>query len=159
MRPTYYIHPEFGYFCPAPGARRELRVAAASILFAIVIGAAIVTVGAGHAVETEGASSNTQLKPSSSNMLLPRGGVPNSLFKHGNNVQANHPEAIKPYPMRMVRLRPNKAASPLPAILAGRAIHLGQPGASETTAPSTMVTPLSVSSSRRTESERPGAGS
>jgi hypothetical protein len=55
--PTYYVYPEFGYFCPSPGARRELRVAVVSILFGMVIGAAIVTVRAGHVVENDGVSS------------------------------------------------------------------------------------------------------
>ena len=53
MSPTYYVHPEFGFFCLAPAARRELRIAVASILFGMVIGATIVTVGAGHAVELD----------------------------------------------------------------------------------------------------------
>ena len=39
MSPTYYVHPEFGFFCLAPAARRELRIAVASILFGMVIGA------------------------------------------------------------------------------------------------------------------------
>ena len=57
--PTYYVHPEFGYFCPSPGARRELRVAVVSMLLGMVIGAAVVTVGAGHAGESDGGSSSS----------------------------------------------------------------------------------------------------
>jgi hypothetical protein len=85
VSPAYYVHPEFGYLCLAPAARRELRIAVASILFGIVIGAAIVTVGAGHAVELDGGSSNADLKPSSSDTFLPGHGVLSSQFKNGSN--------------------------------------------------------------------------
>jgi hypothetical protein len=44
---AYDVHPEFGYFCPAPRVRREPRVAVVSILVGMVIGAAIVTIRAG----------------------------------------------------------------------------------------------------------------
>ena len=80
MPPAYYLHPEFGHFCLGPAARRELRIAVASILFGMVIGAAIVTVGAGHAVELDGGSSNAHLKPLSSDTFLAGPGVPSSQF-------------------------------------------------------------------------------
>ena len=54
MPPAYDIHPEFGYFCPAPRARRELRVAVVSILAGMAIGAAIMAIHAGQAAETDG---------------------------------------------------------------------------------------------------------
>jgi hypothetical protein len=54
--PAYDIHPEFGYFCPAPRARRELRVAVVSILAGMAIGAAIMAIHAGQAAETEAVS-------------------------------------------------------------------------------------------------------
>jgi hypothetical protein len=121
MSAAYYVHPEFGYFCLAPAARRELRIAVASILFGILIGAAIVTVGTGHAVELNGGSSNAHLKRSSSDTLLPGGGVTNSQSKNVDNAETGAAEAIKPYPMRMVRVRSSKGASPLPGIPLGRA--------------------------------------
>jgi hypothetical protein len=37
-----YAHPEFGYFCPTPRLRRELRIAFVSILFGAIGGAAAV---------------------------------------------------------------------------------------------------------------------
>jgi hypothetical protein len=37
-----YAHPEFGYFCPTPRLRRELRIAFVSILFGAIGGAATV---------------------------------------------------------------------------------------------------------------------
>jgi hypothetical protein len=120
--PTYYVHPEFGYFCPSPGARRELRVAVVSILFGMVIGAAVVTVGAGHAGESDGGSSNAQAKSSRSDALLPGSGGPTAQSMTAGKAQANSVEAIKPYPMRRVRV-PTKASG-----LAGIALgHTAQP--------------------------------
>jgi hypothetical protein len=120
VSPAYYVHPEFGYFCLAPVARRDLRVVVASILFGIVIGGAIVTVGASHAVELDGGSSNADLKPSSSDTFLPGRGVPSSQFKYVDNAETGTAEAIKPYPMRMVRVRSSKGASSLAGIPLGR---------------------------------------
>jgi hypothetical protein len=107
MSPAYQIHPDFGYFCPSPGLRRELRVAIVSILFGMVSGAAIVTVGAGHAGERHGVSSNAQ-QSSRSDTLLPRGNGASSMI--AGNAQANPAEAIKPFPMRRVRV-PTKASA------------------------------------------------
>ena len=132
MPPTYYVHPEFGYFCPGPRARRELRVAVVSILFGIVIGAAIVTVGAGHAVESDGVSSNVHLKSSSSDTTLPGGGGPRSQFKNADNAKTDPVAAIKPYPMRMVRVPSSKAASALAGV---PLVRTAQPGPSPSAGP------------------------
>jgi hypothetical protein len=113
---VYDVHPEFGYFCPAPRIRRELRVALFSILIGIVIGAAIVTVRASRAVETDGVSSNAHLKSSGPETLAV--GVAGS-GSNADSVKADPGEAIKPYPMRMVRVRPSRAASPLAGIALG----------------------------------------
>ena len=121
MSPAYYVHPEFGYFCLGPAARRELRIDIASVLFGMVIGAAIVTGGAGHAVELDGGSSNAHLKPSSPDTLLPGPGVRSSQFTNVDNAETGTTEAIKPYPIRMVRVRSSKGASPLVGIPLGRA--------------------------------------
>jgi hypothetical protein len=44
-----YAHPEFGFFCPTPRLRRELRIAFVSILFGAIGGAAgVVALSAGH---------------------------------------------------------------------------------------------------------------
>ena len=120
MPPAYDIHPEFGYFCPAPRARRELRVAIVSILFGMVLGAAIVTVHTSQAVETDSVSSNSQLKSSGSDTSLPGVAAPISQFKTAENAKADPVEEIKPYPMRMVRVRTSKAPSPLAGIPLGR---------------------------------------
>jgi hypothetical protein len=111
--PTYYAHPEFGYFCPSRGARRELRVAVVSMLFGMVIGAAVMTVGAGHAGDSDGASSNAQPKSSRSDTLLQSGNGPTAQSMTAGNAQANSVEAIKPFPMRRVRVptKPSALAS------------------------------------------------
>jgi hypothetical protein len=44
-----YAHPEFGFFCPTPRLRRELRIAFVSILFGAIGGAVgVLALGAGH---------------------------------------------------------------------------------------------------------------
>src|ERR1700746_3407307 len=43
---SYYIHPEFGFFCPTPRFRRRLRVALACLILA-GIGAAVMTTADG----------------------------------------------------------------------------------------------------------------
>jgi len=45
---AHYVHPEFGYLCPTPRLRRELRVAIVSILLGTVIGAGLVAFGRDH---------------------------------------------------------------------------------------------------------------
>jgi hypothetical protein len=117
---AYDVHPEFGYFCPAPRARRELRVAVVSVLFGMVIGAATVTIGAGHAVETDGVSSGAHFNSSVSDIVLPGVAGPSSQLKTAENAKANPAEAIEPYPMRMVRVRSSKAPSPLAGVPLGR---------------------------------------
>ena len=119
MPPAYDVHPEFGYFCPAPRARRELRVAIVSILAGMAIGAAIMAIHAGQAAETEAVSGNAQLKSSAPDPLA---AVPaaSPRIKDADNAKADPVETIKPYPMRMVRVRSSKAPSPLAGIPLGR---------------------------------------
>ena len=119
VTPTYYVHPEFGFFCLAPAARRELRIAVASILFGMVIGATVVTVGAGHAVELDRGLSNAHLNPSSFDTLLPGPGASSSQFEDVDSAHAGNAESIRPYPMRMVRVRSSKGLSPLAGIPLG----------------------------------------
>jgi len=117
--PAYDVHPEFGYFCPAPRMRRELRVAVVSILAGMAIGAAIMAIHADQAVETEAVSGNAQLKSSAPDPLA---AVPaaSPRIKDADNAKADPVETIKPYPMRMVRVRSSKAPSPLAGIPLGR---------------------------------------
>ncbi len=118
MPPAYDVHPEFGYFCLAPRMRRELRVAFVSILAGMAIGAAIVTVGAGHA--TDAVSRDAHVSTSGSDTVPPEVAGPSSQLKTADNVKANPMEGIEPYPTRMVRVRSSKAPSPLAGIPLGR---------------------------------------
>ena len=138
MPPAYDIHPELGYFCPAPRARRELRVAIVSILFGMVLGAAIVTVHTSQAVETDSVSSNSQLKSSGSDTSLPGVAAPISQFKIAENAKADPVEEIKPYPMRMVRVRTSKAPSHLAGIPLG---HTAPPEPNIVPAPAGPASP------------------
>jgi len=115
--PAYDIHPEFGYLCLAPRVRRELRVAVVSVLFGIVVGAAIMTVGAGHA--TDAVWRHAHLNSSGSDTKPPNAATPQ--LKTAANAKANPADAIEPYPMRMVRVRSSKAPAPLAGIPLGRA--------------------------------------
>jgi hypothetical protein len=116
---AYDVHPDFGYFCAGPRGRRELRVALVSMLFGMAIGAAFVTIRAGQASETDGVSSNARLKPSGTDTWALLATGPNLQYKNADEAKAEPIEAIKPFPMRMVRVRPSKAASPLAGIPLG----------------------------------------
>ena len=135
MPSAYDVHPEFGYLCLAPRVRRELRVALVSLLFGMMIGAAIVTVRAGHAIETDGVSSHAQLRSSGSDALGPGVAGPSSEFKIADNAKVDPVEAIEPYPMRMVRMRPGKAASPLAGIPLGHTAPAEPPALAGPAAP------------------------
>jgi hypothetical protein len=39
MSPAHRFHPEFGYFCPAPGLRRKFRIGVACIVIGVLAGA------------------------------------------------------------------------------------------------------------------------
>jgi len=114
---AYDVHPEFGYLSPAPRVRREIRVAVVSILFGMLLGAAIVTIGAGHA--TDAVSRDAYLSSSGSDTVLPGVTGPSSQLKTAENAKASPVEAIEPYLMRMVRMRSSKAAPPIAAIALG----------------------------------------
>src|SRR5262245_39039066 len=115
---AYDAHPEFGYFSPGPRVRRELRLAVVSLLVGISIGAVIVTIPASRAVETDGVSRNAQLKSSAPVALVAGVAGPST---NPDSVKTDPAEAIKPYPMRMVRVRSSRAASPLAGIPLGQA--------------------------------------
>jgi hypothetical protein len=119
---AYDVHPEFGYFCPGPRLRRELRVALVSILLGMVIGAAIATVRAGKAGATDGVSSNAHPTSSTPSTLALGVAGPSYPFKNADTAKADPVQAIKPYPMRIVRMRSSKPASPLAGIPLGRTV-------------------------------------
>jgi hypothetical protein len=70
MPSAYHVHPEFGYFCPTPYRRRELRVAIVSILFGAIIGGSIATLRAGHDRNPDGASTAAHVDVSNSEKVL-----------------------------------------------------------------------------------------
>jgi hypothetical protein len=101
VSPAYDIHPEFGYFCPAPRMRRELRVAVVSILAGMAIGAAIMAIHAGQAAETEAVAGNAQLESSAPDPLAAAPAA-SPRVKDADNAKADPVETIKPHPTRIV---------------------------------------------------------
>jgi hypothetical protein len=45
VSPAYHLHPEFGLLCPSPTLRRKVRVALASLLFLVIVGALALKAG------------------------------------------------------------------------------------------------------------------
>src|SRR6266705_6470127 len=70
MPSAYHVHPEFGYFCPTPHRRRELRVAIVSVLFGAIIGGSIATLRAGHDRNPDGTSTAAHVDVSNSESVL-----------------------------------------------------------------------------------------
>ena len=114
MPSAHYVHPEFGYFCPGPGLRRVLRVAVVSILFGIIIGASVIRLRAGHDRQADNAWTIAHIEPSRAATVLPADMGP------GSSLTGNAAGAIKPFPTRIVRVRPAKDRSPLAAVPLGR---------------------------------------
>jgi hypothetical protein len=65
MPSVHQVHPEFGYFCPTPRLRRDVRVAIVSIVLGTIVGAAWVTLRAAHDRDTESALAMTHVAHSS----------------------------------------------------------------------------------------------
>ena len=149
MPPAYDIHPEFGYFCPAPRARRELRVAVVSILAGMAIGAAIMAIHAGQAAETEAVSGNAQLKSAAPDPLA---AVPAASPRIKDADKAKAVKAIEPYPMRMVRVRSSKAPSPLAGIPFGRTEPPERPVSAGPASPENAEAPASPAALLRAQS-------
>jgi hypothetical protein len=102
------FHPEFGYFCPMPRARRELRVALRSFLLGMLIGAVLVAIRAGEAREHDSAGRNAQAELSEPHSLMPDVREPSSRLNDPAAGNVDLSSTIKPYPMRMVRVRSTK---------------------------------------------------
>jgi hypothetical protein len=111
MPSAYHVHPEFGYFCPTPYRRRELRVAIVSILFGAIIGGSIATLRAGHDRNPDGASTAAHV-PNSERVLV---AAAEAMPAATNDTKAEAKESIKPFPMRRVRVRPAVQNPPIPA--------------------------------------------
>ena len=131
----YYVHPEFGYFWPGRGLRRELRVAVIAILVGMIIGSSVVRLRAGGDCN---ANTIAQVELSSAATVLPVAAELRSTLINGGAAKGEPNESIKSYPMRMVRVRPAKNSSPLAAIPLGRTPPAEPPVASVAAEPTRM---------------------
>jgi hypothetical protein len=115
MPSAYHVHPEFGYFCPTPYRRRELRVAIVSILFGAIIGGSIATLRAAHDRNPDGASTAAHVDVSNSEKVLVAAAEATPAATNDADTKAEAKESIKPFPIRRVRVRPAAHIPPIPA--------------------------------------------
>jgi hypothetical protein len=115
MPSAYHVHPEFGYFCPTPYRRRELRVAIVSVLFGAIIGGSIATLRAGHDRNPDSASTAAHVDVSNSEKVLVAAAEATPAATNDADTKAEARESIKPFPIRRVRVRPAVHNPPIPA--------------------------------------------
>jgi hypothetical protein len=115
MPSAYHVHPEFGYFCPTPYLRRELRVAIVSVLFGAIIGGSIATLRAGHDPKPESASTAAHVDVPNSERVLMAAAEAAPAATNDADTKAEAKESIKPFPIRRVRVRPAVPNPPVPA--------------------------------------------
>src|SRR3954447_20535183 len=107
MPSAYHIHPEFGYFCPPPYRRRELRVAVVCILFGAMIGASMATLRAAHDRNPDGASPASRVDVSNSEGVPVAAAEATPAAPTDADTKVEAKESIKPFPTKRVRvLRP-----------------------------------------------------
>src|SRR5262245_58366668 len=106
MPSAYHVHPEFGYFCPMPHRRRELRVALISVLVGAMMAGSTATRRAGHDRKPDGAPPAAHVDVSNSERVLVAAAeaTPAAPNDAGRKVEAK--QSITPFPMRRVRVRP-----------------------------------------------------
>jgi hypothetical protein len=105
MSSAHYLHPEFGYFCPGRGLRREWRVAVVSILFGMIIGASVVRLPAGNDRNGDNASTIGRLEGPRAVTVLPVATEPDSSLIDGTAAKGEPNGPIKPFLKRIVRVR------------------------------------------------------
>jgi hypothetical protein len=115
MPSAYHVHPEFGYFCPTPHRRRELRVAIVSVLFGAIIGGSIATLRAGHDRNPDGASTAAHVDVSNFESVLVAAAEATPAAPNDADTKVKAKESIKPFPIRRVRVRPAVHNPPIPA--------------------------------------------
>lgn len=120
MPSAHYVHPEFGYFWPGRGLRRELRVAVIAILLGMIIGSSVVRLRASGDCNANNAQTIAQVELSSAATVLPVAVELRSTLINDEAAKGEPNESIKSYPMRMVRVRSAKNSSPLAAVPLGR---------------------------------------
>jgi hypothetical protein len=115
MSSAYHVHPDFGYLCPTPYRRRELRVAIVSILFGAIIGSSIATLRAGHLRNPDGASTAAHADVSNPETVIVATAEATPAARNDADTKAEAREPIKPFPIRRVRVRPPAHIPPIPA--------------------------------------------
>jgi hypothetical protein len=115
MPSAYHVHPDFGYLCPTPYRRRELRVAIVSILFGAIIGGSVATLRAGHDPKPESASTAAHVDVPNSESVLMAAAEAAPAATNDADTKAEAKESIKPFPIRRVRVRPAVPNPPVPA--------------------------------------------
>jgi hypothetical protein len=115
MPSAYHVHPDFGYLCPTPYRRRELRVAMVSILFGAIIGSSIATLRAGHDRNPDGASTAAHADVSNPETVMVAAAEATPAATNDADTKAEARESIKPFPIRRVRVRPPAHIPPIPA--------------------------------------------
>ena len=115
MSSAYHVHPEFGYFCPTPYRRRELRVAIVSVLFGAIIGGSIATLRAAQDRHPDGASTAAHVNVSNSERVVVAAAEATPAATNDADTKAEARESIKPFPIRRVRVRPVVHNPPIPA--------------------------------------------
>jgi len=139
MPSAYHVHPDFGYLCPTPYRRRELRVAIVSILFGAIIGGSIATLRAGHHRNPDGASTAAHADVSNPETVMVAAAEATPAATNDADTKAEATESIKPFPIRRVRVRPvvhnppipaTDATAPTPAAVVASASPLAEPSES-----------------------------
>ena len=115
MPSAYHVHPDFGYLCPTPYRRRELRVAIVSILFGAIIGGSIATLRAAHDRHPDRAPTAAHVNVSNSENVLVAAAEATPAAPNDADTKAEARESIKPFPIRRVRMRPVVRNPPIPA--------------------------------------------
>lgn len=116
MPSAYHVHPEFGYFCPTPYRRRELRVAVVCVLFGAMIGGSIATLRAAHDRNPDGASTASRVDFSNSEGVPVAAAEATPVAPTDADTKVEAKESIKPFPIRRVRVRPAVHIPPSPAV-------------------------------------------
>ena len=116
MPSAYHVHPEFGYFCPTPYRRRELRVAVVCILFGAMIGGSIATVRAAHDRNPDGGSTASRVDFSNSERVPVAAAEATPVAPTDADTKVEAKESIKPFPIRRVRVRPAVHSPPSPPV-------------------------------------------
>jgi hypothetical protein len=161
MPSAYHVHPEFGYFCPTPYRRRELRVAVVCILFGAMIGASVATLRAAHDRNPDGTSTASRVDVSNSEGVPVAAAEATPVVPTDADTKVEAKESIKPFPTRRVRVRPavhippNPAVDPTAATQAGVAASAAPPAEPLESAPGSEPPAASSHATKSAAAQRP----